>query len=174
MSRTPSRALGRGGVRRWERQPLCTDLLPPVAQSGHLPDHAAAPRGWLWKDSRDTVPAWPCSAWLWVSHGPLPGLRNTEYHCPTENGSSYLHLAKTYTCAHNTVPTDKAHGSSDTHPGSQQRGVCAGAGAGADRESQETPGLGTGPRGDLGIFKADFACIHFSLYVLTLDLPLEV
>lgn len=39
---------------------------------------------------------------------------------------------------------------------------------------KETPGLGTGLQGDLGIFEADFGRIHCSPYVLTLDLPLGV
>ena len=46
-----------------------------------------------------------------MSHGPLLGLRNTEYHCLAVNGSSYLHLAKNYTCAHNMVPKNEANGS---------------------------------------------------------------
>lgn len=62
--------------------------------------------------SRDAcVPAWLCPVWLWTSHGPLLGLRITQYHCPVVSGSSYLHLAKNYTCAHNMVPTDEANDS---------------------------------------------------------------
>lgn len=52
-----------------------------------------------------------CSVWLWMGHSPLLGLRNTECHCPAVNGSSYLHLAKYYTCAYNMVPTNEAKGS---------------------------------------------------------------
>lgn len=84
---------------------------------------------WLWKDGQDAVLAWPCSACLRASRGPLLGLSNTAYHCPAVNGSGYRHLAQIYTCASNRVPTSEAHGSSDAQSAvPTERSLCWGWG----------------------------------------------
>lgn len=95
----------------WERRPPHTEPLSPLAGlviclTALLPTGNGAGK------AAGTLVFQPDrSVWLWMSRGPSLGLRNTEYHCLAVNGSSYLHLAKNYTCAHNMVPKNEANGS---------------------------------------------------------------
>lgn len=100
--------LGKGCSPAMGEAASLTDLLPPVTRSGHL--HAVPlPHGN--GSQRPGASFQPGPVRLWASHSPSLGLRNTEDHCSALNGSSYLHLAKNYTCAHNMVPANEASGS---------------------------------------------------------------